>query len=113
RLRQENRTRALRRGKMKNSFQGSVALVTGASSGLGEEFARQLAARGANLVLTARSRPKLEAIASELTKAHGVRVEVINSDLSEAWGVDELIGNVNSLDVEIDHLVSNAGFGLA
>ena len=98
---------------MKNSFQGSCALVTGASSGLGEEFARQLAARGANLVLTARSRAKLEVIAGELTQAHGVRVEDVSSDLSEAWGVDELIGNVNSLGVEIDHLVNNAGFGLA
>jgi hypothetical protein len=64
-------------------FKGSRALVTGASSGMGEVFARELARRGANLVLAARSKDKLEALASELrARAHGT-VHVEAADLAE------------------------------
>lgn len=82
-----------------------VALVTGASSGLGEQFARQLSARGRDLVLVARRTDRLEALAGELpTKAH-----VIGLDLaSEA---DRLADRVSELGVHVDLLVNNAGFG--
>ena len=58
-------------------FRGSTALVTGASSGLGEEFARELSRRHANLVLTARSKDKLERLAADLARVNGVSVQVV------------------------------------
>jgi len=83
-----------------------TALITGASSGIGEEFARQLAARGYELILVARRRDRLEKLAEEVpTEAH-----VIESDLiTEA---SELPGKVAKLGVDVDLLVNNAGFGL-
>jgi uncharacterized protein len=83
-----------------------TALVTGASSGIGEEFARQLAERGYDLILVARRRDRLEGLAEELpTQAH-----VIECDLgSEAA---DLPGKVAKLGLDVDLLVNNAGFGL-
>jgi short-subunit dehydrogenase len=83
-----------------------TALITGASSGIGEEFARQLAARGNDLILVARRKDRLEQLAEQLpTAAH-----VIECDLgSEAA---KLPGKVAKLGVEVDMLVNNAGFGL-
>jgi uncharacterized protein len=82
-----------------------TALVTGASSGLGAEFARQLAARGHDLVLVARREERLRELAAELpTKA-----EVIGCDL--ATDAESLPGKVEALGAEIDLLVNNAGFG--
>ena len=82
-----------------------TALVTGASSGLGAEFARQLAARGHDLVLVARREERLRELAAELpTKA-----EVIGCDLANEPG--SLPGRVEALGIEIDLLVNNAGFG--
>jgi uncharacterized protein len=83
-----------------------TALITGASSGIGEEFARQLAARGYQLVLVARRKDRLEKLAEELpTKAH-----VVTSDLvSEA---EKLHRKVAKLGADVDLLVNNAGFGL-
>jgi short-subunit dehydrogenase len=83
-----------------------VALITGASSGIGEQFARQLSARGSELILVARRKDRLEKLASELpTKA-----QVISCDLgSEA---DKLPGKVSKLGVDVDLLVNNAGFGV-
>ena len=98
---------------MKDLFRDAFTLVTGASSGIGEVFARELAARGSNLVITARSRDKLEALAAELGKKHGVEVHVVASDISEANGVDRLCREVDELGVAIHHLVNNAGFGIA
>src|SRR5512146_2915092 len=98
---------------MQDLFRGTWALVTGASSGLGDEFARQLAARGANLVLTARSQDKLEALASELQAAHHVEARVVVADLAAAGGPERLCRDVDALDVFVEHLVNNAGFGLA
>jgi uncharacterized protein len=82
-----------------------TALVTGASSGIGEQFARQLAARGHDLVLVARRADRLERLAGELpTQAH-----TVTCDLAE--DAASLPGKVNELGVEIDLLVNNAGFG--
>lgn len=92
-------------------FRGTRALVTGASSGLGEELAWQLAARGCALVLTARSEGKLRALADELAQKHGVAVDVIARDLGAAGGATALADEVERRGLSIDHLISNAGFG--
>lgn len=86
--------------------------MTGASSGLGEQFARQLASRGLSLVLTARSVGKLEALAAELGSGHGVGTRVVGADLSVAGGIDRFLQRLEALDVPIDHLIGNAGFGV-
>ncbi|MEX8033637.1 SDR family NAD(P)-dependent oxidoreductase [Microbacterium sp. 20-116] len=87
----------------------AVALITGASSGLGAEFARQLAARGADLVLVARDGAALERVADDVRARWGVEVEVLGADLldGEALAVVE-----RRLAEGVDVLVNNAGFGL-
>ena len=83
-----------------------TALITGASSGIGEQFARQLAARGYDLILVARRKERLEKLAAEVpTLAH-----VIESDLAEE--ADQLAGKVEKKELRVDLLVNNAGFGL-
>jgi uncharacterized protein len=84
-----------------------VALVTGASSGIGREFARELSARGYDVVLVARRRERLEELANEL----GGTAHVIACDLAREPGA--LAGKVAELGVEVDVLVNNAGFGTA
>jgi len=96
---------------VKVSFTGSSALVTGASSGLGAEMARSLARRGANLVLTARSEERLQALASDLRRVNGVTVHVVPLDLAAADGAQQLLDAVSRLGIAIDHLLNNAGFG--
>jgi short-subunit dehydrogenase len=83
-----------------------LALVTGASGGLGLEFARLLAADGCDLVLVARSEAKLEAIAGELSAAHGVAVEPVALDLARSGAAQTLLARVPRCDV----LINNAGF---
>ena len=94
-------------------FSGTTALITGASSGIGEEFARELARRHCNLVLTARSRDKLERLAEDLARVNGVSVQVIVQDLSEPDGALSLARELRERGLEIDHLINNAGFGVA
>jgi hypothetical protein len=89
---------------------GSVALITGASSGIGLELARQLSARGHDTVLVARRRPELEALAAELTAA-GHRSEVVAADVSEPAERARLQQEVAALGVRVDVLVLCAGFG--
>ncbi|WP_149085101.1 MULTISPECIES: SDR family NAD(P)-dependent oxidoreductase [Microbacterium] len=89
-----------------------TALITGASAGLGAEFARQLARRRADLVLVARSEETLSSLAAELRSEWGVAVEVLGADLSEEDGVERLAARLRDRDDPIDLLVNNAGFGL-
>ncbi|MBE2221351.1 MAG: SDR family oxidoreductase [Anaerolineae bacterium] len=87
----------------------SYALITGASSGIGAEFARQLAALGYNLLLTARRGGKLAALAAELQTAHGITAEVITADLAQSDDVAQLESRIADLNLAV--LVNNAGFG--
>jgi len=92
-------------------LRGTTALVTGASSGIGESMARQLAAAGADVVLTARRRDRLEALAAALREAHGVRVDVVALDLSEPGAAERLFAATEGQGRAVDVLVNNAGFG--
>jgi uncharacterized protein len=94
-------------------FSGTTALVTGASSGLGEEFARELARRHCHLVLTARSADKLERLAADLARVNGVTTHVIVQDLSEPDGALALAQALKDRGITVDHLINNAGFGTA
>jgi short-subunit dehydrogenase len=87
-----------------------AALITGASSGIGEEFARQLARRGYNVVLVARRADRLESLAKQLGPV-GVRAQVESADLRDPEAVSSLPGRVAEAGLEIDFLVNNAGFG--
>jgi short-subunit dehydrogenase len=88
------------------------ALVTGASSGIGAEFARQLAGRGMHLVLTARRRELLEELAAELHTKHATKCEVIACDLSDPAGPPQLVAEIARRGVVVELLVNNAGFGV-
>lgn len=92
-------------------YRGSWALITGASSGLGAEFARKLAHRGANLVLAARSRERLEHLADDLARVNGVETRAVTTDLSTYEGIQLFLDAVDALGFPIEHLVNNAGFG--
>lgn len=88
---------------------GARALVTGASSGIGLSYARHLARTGHALVLVARRRDRLEALAAELRDAHGVDVEVLAADLGDADDVARVAARIAS-EPAVDLLVNNAGF---
>lgn len=88
------------------------ALVTGASGGLGEAFAHRLAAEGWNLVLVARNRERIEAVAARIRSVSQVRVETILSDLSGKGATARLHGECVARGFEIDVLVNNAGSGV-
>jgi short-subunit dehydrogenase len=88
----------------------SAALVTGASAGIGSEIARSLAGRGHALVLVARRKDRLTALADELSDAHGVRVETIAADLGKPTPRGKIPGRIAELGLEIDILINNAGF---
>lgn len=94
------------------NYQGMTALVTGASSGLGEEFAKQLAAQGCHLVFVARSENKMNSLAQTLRQQHNVQVTVMAADLSSEEAVQRVIDEVKSRDIRIDVLVNNAGLGI-
>lgn len=89
-----------------------IALVTGATAGIGAEFARQLAERGYDLVLVARDRGRLEAIAADLERDHGVHAEVLAADLLDPAGLAAVESRVAAREFPLDYLVSNAGYGL-
>lgn len=89
---------------------GPWALVTGASSGIGEQFARVLAERGLNVVISARRADRIEALAESLRSAHGVEMLPVVADLGDAAGTAAIVDAVAGLDLGL--VVSNAGFGL-
>ena len=88
-----------------------TALITGASSGIGAELARYHAARGGDVVLTARREAALADLKAELESAHGITAHVIALDLGDGGGADRLCDAVEALDLKIDVLINNAGFG--
>ncbi len=90
----------------------TTALVTGATAGIGREFAVQLATRGDALVLVARDLARLEALAEELRAEHGVEVEVLPADLSDREQTAEVAQRVASSERPVDLLVNNAGYSL-
>ncbi|MDA9101036.1 SDR family oxidoreductase [Omnitrophica bacterium] len=90
----------------------SIALITGASQGIGYELAKLFARDGHDLILVARSADKLNAIGDELQRAYSNHVSVIVKDLSLPGAADELFAEVTAQGKQIDFLVNNAGFGL-
>jgi uncharacterized protein len=88
-----------------------TALVTGASSGLGLELAQLFAADGHDVVLVARRKPELEALAARLVAERGVKAHVIAEDLAAAAAPERLFGELGRRGLEIEYLVNNAGFG--
>ncbi|HWD64586.1 MAG TPA: SDR family oxidoreductase [Solirubrobacteraceae bacterium] len=90
--------------------ESSAALITGASAGIGAEIARELARRGHNLVLVARSKDKLTTLGRELSEAHGVRAESVSCDLGKLAARGRLPDRLEKLGLSVDVLINNAGF---
>lgn len=89
----------------------STALITGASSGIGAQIARQLAARGYGAVLVARREDRLRELADELTESSGARMEVIAADLTTEDGRAGVVTKIDELGLDVEILINNAGFG--
>jgi short-subunit dehydrogenase len=87
-----------------------IALITGASSGLGAEFAHQLAARGYNLILTARREERLQQLSELVQSRYDIQAQIQPADLSKIPDIEKIISLINNLE-KIDFLVNNAGFG--
>jgi short-subunit dehydrogenase len=95
------------------TYKGSTALITGASKGLGVVFAEELAKRGADLVLIARSKEALQTLAARLTTQHGVKSYVIAADLADPRAIDDIFAELAERDLRVDLLINNAGLGLS
>jgi hypothetical protein len=93
---------------MKMAFK--KALITGASAGLGEEFARRLAETGTDMILVARRKERLEVLANELASKFGIRVEIFPADLSQNADIKKLEEKIRQTE-DLDLLINNAGFG--
>lgn len=88
-----------------------VALITGASSGIGKELARIHAAKGGDLVLVARRKAELEALKTELENQFKAEVEVISADLAEISSAEKIFNETEKRGIQIEFLINNAGFG--
>lgn len=88
------------------------ALVTGASTGIGEQFVRHLAAKGHNVVLVSRRKPLIDAVADDCRVLHGVETEVIQADLCTEEGLQRVKDRLSSDEKPVDLLVNNAGLGV-
>ncbi|KJK60006.1 SDR family NAD(P)-dependent oxidoreductase [Saccharothrix sp. ST-888] len=91
-------------------YHGQTTLITGASAGLGAEFARQLATRGSDLVLVARRRERLEELAAELRARHRIQVHVVEMDLATGDPGQALAAQVEQLGLHVTSVINNAGF---
>jgi len=89
-----------------------TVLITGASAGIGEAFAREYAARGCNLILTARREDRLQALAGQLNAKHSVKVSTVTSDLSHTDAPQKIKETVDLAGLEVDVLVNNVGYGV-
>src|SRR5438046_3173018 len=89
----------------------NTTLITGASSGIGEAFARKLAARGHNLLLVARTEEKLVMLCSELGRSQSIRAQYVAMDLAEPDAPARLFEETQQRDLQIDFLINDAGFG--
>jgi len=92
-------------------WKGKWALVTGASAGIGVALARELAAGGTNLVLTARRTDRLEKLARELASTHKISAEIFAADLARPNAAEEIFAFTLAKKIEIELLINNAGFG--
>ncbi len=97
----------------KISFKNKTALITGASSGIGEAIATELAAQGTHLVLVSRNQEKLKKLQKKLSKCYTVTIHVIPFDLSKSSAALHLYEYCQSQNIQVDILVNNAGFGMA
>jgi short-subunit dehydrogenase len=93
------------------AYQSRTALITGATSGIGEAFARELASRGMQLVVVGRSGDRLCALAEDLVERHRVQVEVIVADLALEGAADRIQSHVEQRGLQVHLLINNAGFG--
>jgi short-subunit dehydrogenase len=89
----------------------STALITGASAGIGEATARELAARGHGVTLVARREDRLRSLADELSERFDIRAEAIGADLGSATARADMLRRIDELGLEVEVLVNNAGFG--
>src|ERR1044072_6284345 len=92
-------------------YRGQTTLITGASAGIGAEFARQIAARGSPVTRVARRRQRLDKLPAELPAAHGVQATAIPLDLSQPAAGQTLAEEVARRDLTVTSVVNNAGFG--
>ncbi|HVH71248.1 MAG TPA: SDR family oxidoreductase [Candidatus Dormibacteraeota bacterium] len=96
---------------MANEWQGKWALITGASSGIGLALAEELAIGGTNLVLTARRKDRLDALAQRLASTYKVQTQVLPADLADPAAPERIFAFTQDKGTEIDLLINNAGFG--
>ena len=97
---------------MSSELEGKTSLVTGASAGLGVDFADRLAARGSDVIVVARRQDRLREVARDLMETHDVECDVVAMDLARPQAGDELYELVTDRDHQVDILVNNAGFGV-
>lgn len=96
---------------LRRAWQGKWALVTGASAGIGEALAVELAQVGVNLVLTARRRDRLEALAQRLSSQHSIQTRILVADLTQPDAPAQIFSSTEGAGLAIEVLISNAGFG--